>query len=425
MRTTLRPTAKRCTQVFCAPVAWHVPAEERTVPRPVMRIVSARVGAVVNAAVTDWPAFIVSVQTLARPVHAPPQVANVAPDAGVAVSVTVELTVRFVLQAVPPFPQLIPGPLIVPRPLTVTESGTVVADPPENEAVTDLAADIDSVQVVPVPLQAPPQPVNVAPDPGLAKRVTLEFSATFALHAAAPLPQEIPPPETEPGPLTETVSGTVEPVPPENVALTLFEAFIRMVHVDEVPPQAPLQPRKVAPAAGSAFSVTVLLFANFAAQTFPLLPQLIAPLSPLTFPLPETVTASWASGENVAETPLPESISTVQVVAAPPQAPLQPENVSPTAGVAVSVTVSPIGNFAEHTFPFAPQLIAPPSPLTLPLPDTDTVSWTTGVKVAVTDFAVSMRTEHVGAVPVQAPSQLVKAYPSAGVAVSTTVELTA
>ena len=52
MRTTLRPTAKRCRQVFCEPVALHLPAGERTVPRPVMRIVSARVVVVVNVAVT-------------------------------------------------------------------------------------------------------------------------------------------------------------------------------------------------------------------------------------------------------------------------------------------------------------------------------------------------------------------------------------
>ena len=411
MRTTLLPAANRCTQVLRAPVALHLPAEDRTVPRPVIRIVSARVrvGVVVNAAVTVCAALIVNVQTRALPVQAPPHVANVAPDAGVAVSVTVEFTVMLVLQAVPPLPQLMPGPLIVPRPLTVTDSGTVVGAPPENDAVTDLADDIESVQVVLKPLQAPPQPANVAPDPALAKRLTLEFRATFALQATAPLPQEIPPPETEPGPLTETVSGTVEPVPPENVAVTLFEPFIRIVHVVDVPPQAPLQPRKVAPAAGVALSVTVLLFANFAAQMFPLLPQLIAPLSPLTFPLPDTVTASWASGENVAETPLFASIRIVQVVAVPPQAPLQPEKVSPTAAVAVSVTVSPIGIFAEQTFPFAPQLIAPLPPVTLPLPETDTVSWTTGMNAAVTDFASSIRTEHVGAVPVQAPPQLSKA----------------
>jgi hypothetical protein len=387
----------------------HLPAEERTVPRPVMRIVSARVaGALANVADTAWPAFIVSVQTLAAPLQAPPHRTNLPPDAGVAVSVAVEFTVRFVLQALAPFPQLIPGPATVPRPLTVTESGTVDTDPPENDAVTDLAALIDRVQVDPVPLQAPPQPANVAPDPGDATSVTLAFSARFALHATAPLPHEIPPPETVPGPLTETVSGAVEPVPPENVAVTFFEPFMRIVHVDAVPPQAPLQPRNVEPAAGSAFSVTVLLFANFAAQMLPLFPQLIAPLSPLTLPLPDTVTASWASGENVAVTPLPESISTVQVVAVPPQAPLQPANVSPTAGVAVSVTVSPIGNFAAQTFPPAPQLIAPLPPLTFPLPETPTVSWTTGVKVAVTDFAVSIRTEQVGAVPVQAPPHSVK-----------------
>jgi hypothetical protein len=243
-----------------------------------MRIVNARVGAVVKAAVTAWPAFIVNVQTLALPVQEPPHVAKVAPDAGVAVSVTVEFSVRLVLQAVAPFPQLIPGPATVPRPLTVTDSGTVDAEPPENEAVTDLAAVIDSEQVGPVPLQAPPQPANVAPDPELAERVTVEFRARFALQAVAPLPHVIPAPVTVPGPLTDTVSGTVEPVPPENVAVTLFEAFMRIVQVVDVPPQGPVQPMKVAPAAGDAFSVTDVSGGKLAEQIVAPLPQLIAPL---------------------------------------------------------------------------------------------------------------------------------------------------
>ena len=74
-------------------MALHLPAEERTVPGPVTRSVSARVGgAVVNVAMTVWAAVIVSVQVRARPVHPPLQPRNVEPLAGVAVSVTAELT---------------------------------------------------------------------------------------------------------------------------------------------------------------------------------------------------------------------------------------------------------------------------------------------------------------------------------------------
>ena len=73
------------------------------------------------------------------------------------------------------------------------------------------------------------------------------------------MPQLIPPPVTVPFPLTETVS--VKPavgggVAPLNVAVTFLDWFIETVQVVAVPPQAPVQPRKVAPVAGVATSVT-------------------------------------------------------------------------------------------------------------------------------------------------------------------------
>ena len=81
-------------------------------------------------------------------------------------------------------------------------------------------------------------------------------------------------------------------VPPVNVAVTLFDWFICTVHVVAVPPQAPVQPVKVAPVAGVATSVIDALAVKFEEQMLPPFPQLIAPLPPLTLPLPLTVTAS-------------------------------------------------------------------------------------------------------------------------------------
>lgn len=170
--TTFVPAEKRWTQVFFGPLPMHFPAEELTVPRPVTPIVSAAGIAAPKAAETLFPAFIVSVHVVEPPLHAPPQPVKVAPETGVALSVTLAFSVTFALHVVPPLPQLIPPPVTLPLPVTVTVSGTVWLVPLENVAVTVLAAVIETVQVEVVPLQAPPQPVNVAPEPGVAVRVT-------------------------------------------------------------------------------------------------------------------------------------------------------------------------------------------------------------------------------------------------------------
>src|SRR5437773_2153917 len=84
---------------------------------------------------------------------------------------------------------------------------------PLKVALTAFAAFIVTVHVVVTPEQAPPQPPNVAPEAGVAVSVMLDPVATFALQVAASPPQSIPPPVTLPLPLTDTASGTVEPVP--------------------------------------------------------------------------------------------------------------------------------------------------------------------------------------------------------------------
>ncbi len=124
----------------------------------------------------------------------------------------------------------------------------------------------------------------------------------------------------------------------------------------------------------------------------------------------------------VAVTDLSESTVSVQVGAAPEQAPLQPVKVEPEAGVAVRVSVVPAGRPAEH---LAPQSICATGLVTVPAPlpafvtvSVNVAGWT-GAKVAVTDFAASIVTMH-GPVPEQAPLQPVNVEPGSGVAVSVT-----
>ncbi len=107
----------------------------------------------------------------------------------------------------------------------------------------------------------------------------------------------------------------------------------------------------------------------------------------------------------------------------PPHAPVHPPNVAPVVGVATSVTVAFCANVAEQIVAPLPQLIAPAPPLTAPLPLTATVSWTAGVKVAVTARSAAIVTVQVGPVPVQSPVHPVRTYPSFGFADNVTVEL--
>ena len=121
----------------------------------------------------------------------------------------------------------------------------------------------------------------------------------------APFPQLIQLPITVPFPLTETVSEkpTGGGMGVElNVAVTLLGWLIETVQVVAVPPQAPVHPRKVAPVAVVATSVTEAFCEKFAEQMFAPSPQLIAPLPPLTPPFPTTLTLSVFAGVKVAVT---------------------------------------------------------------------------------------------------------------------------
>ena len=212
-----------------------------------------------------------------------------------------------------------------------------------NVALTVRATFIGTLQVVLVPVHAPPQPAKVAPALGAAVSVTLEPVAGLAVHALPPPPQLMPGPVTVPGPVTDTVSGTVAPAPAEKVALTDLEALMSTVQDDAVPPHASRQPVNVEPNAGVAVSTTASSSGKRAVQTFAPFPQLIAPPSPLILPLPVTVTVSSTTSTKVAVTDCAASISTLHVGAVPEHAPLQPVKRLPDTAVAVSTTVELTG----------------------------------------------------------------------------------
>ena len=113
-------------------------------------------------------------------------------------------------------------------------------------------------------------------------------------------------------------------------------------------------------------------------------------------------------------------IVTVQVPVPEQPPPLQPVKVNPAAGVAVKVTTVPVVKEVEQV---APQEIPAGELVTVPLlvPAMVTVSAKEAcMKVAVTEVAAFIVTEHV-AVPEQPPPlQPVKVDPAAGVAVKVT-----
>jgi hypothetical protein len=222
--------------------------------------------------------------------------------------------------------------------MTRTDSCDFALVPPENVAVTLLFALMVTEQVGFAPLQAPPQLLKVAAEEGVAVSVTVEPVVSFALQTVLPFPQLIPPPDTSPLPVTETLSTCVfvppppPPPPPgplENVALTVFAAFIVTMQVFAVPLQAPPQPVKVEPVSGASVSVTVEPEASLAEQSEPPAEVQVRP-PPETLPLPETLTLSgnvWLAATKVAFTVLSAVRLTVQVLPDPEQAPLQPPKV--------------------------------------------------------------------------------------------------
>ncbi len=135
-------------------------------------------------------------------------------------------------------------------------------------------------------------------------------------------------------------------------------------------------------------------------------------------PAPNGETVSVKSGVKVAVTFWAALMVTLQAPV-PVQAPLQPVNTDPAAGVAARLTTVPELYWAEHV---APQLIPAGELVTVPVPVPPgvTVKVNSGAKVAVTTIAEFTVTVQVP-VPVQAPPQPVKTEPAAATAVSVTV----
>jgi phage tail protein X len=284
---------------------------------------------------------------------------KVAPAAGVAVSVTAVPLLKDAEQVVP---QLMPAGALVTVPDPAPARVTVRAkDCKANVAVTELAAFIVTVHV-PVPVQAPLQPVKVAPAAGVAVSVT---AVPLLKDAEQVVPQLMPAgalvtvPDPAPARLTVRAKDCKA-----NVAVTELAAFIVTVQAP-VPVQAPLQPVKVAPAAGVAVSVTAVPAANDAEHVVPqLMPAGVLVTVPGPAPARLTVSAKdWRA--KLAVTDVAAFIVTVHVPVPEHPPPVQPVNVAPADGVAVRVTAVPLVNDAEQV---APQLMPAGALVTVPGP---------------------------------------------------------
>jgi len=196
--------------------------------------------------------------------------------------------------------------------------------------------------------------------------------------------------------------------------------LIVTVHV-LVPEQSPDQPVKEEPEEEAAVSVTRVPSAKLALQVAP---QLMPAKSEVTVPVPapafETV-SSHVGGPKRAVTLRAWVIVTTQVVLVPEQSPDHPLKFELPEAVAVSVTSVPSAYVALQV---APQLMPPTFEVTVPVPEppvpTSSGYEAVPLNAAVTTRAWSMVTTHVAALPEQAPDQLTRLCPDAGVAVSVT-----
>ena len=126
-----------------------------------------------------------------------------------------------------------------------------------------------------------------------------------------------------------------------NDAVTLFAASIVTVHVGVTPLHAPLHPPNVLPVLVVAVSVTVVPAASVAEQLpGQSMPPTLDATAPDPVPATATVSGNVAGGANVAVTLCAAVIVTTHGPV-PEHAPLQPANVLPLVGVAVSVTCVP------------------------------------------------------------------------------------
>jgi hypothetical protein len=287
-------------------------------------------------------------------------------------------------------------------------------------AVTDSAALIVIAQV-PVPLHpAPLHPANAEPVPAAAVSVTTVPSLKFALHV---VPQLIPAGELVTVPVPVPAFVTVNPNSGAKLAVTASAAFIVTTQVPVPLHPAPLHPVNADPLAGAAVNVTDAPPLKFAEHVEGhVIPAGLLVTVPSFGTLCTIVTESGnCAGVNVAVTDSAAFMSIVQgPVPLHSTLPVQPVNVLPLFGVAVSVTTAPPLKFAEHVLG---QRIPDGLLDTVPLPVPASVTVSPKVDVAVNvvtmvDAEVTV-TKQLGLLPTQPwPSQLVKVLPVPGASLS-------
>lgn len=178
------------------------------------------------------------------------------------------------------------------------------------------------------------------------------------------------------------------------------------------PVHAPDHAEKMFLAPAVAVSATCV-FCGKAAEHVP--GQLIPAGLLVTVPVPETLTVSGYAGLNVAATAI-AALTVTEQVPVPEHAPLHPLNVELAPAEAVSVTCVPSSKLAEHV---DGQLIPAGLLVTVPVPETVTVSLCVGLKVAVTALAAITVTLQAR-VPEQAPLHPPNVELAPGEAVSVT-----
>lgn len=202
-RVTMVPTAKVAVQL--APQL--IPAgDDVTVPLPLPVLATPNEKVLVKVAVTDLPAFMVTVQVTPLALSHPAHAVKIESAAGVAVRVTTVPVTKAPEQ-------------VTPQSIPAGEEVTVPAPLPDLFAVktklwrlkvpvTDFAALIETVQVVPETLSHPDQPAKMELTPGVGVRVTVAPKVKLAEQV---VPQLIPAGEevTVPVPVPDFVTDRV------------------------------------------------------------------------------------------------------------------------------------------------------------------------------------------------------------------------
>ena len=281
------------------------------------------------------------------------------------------------------------------------------------------------MQLKPLPEQAPVHPANCEPVAGLAVSVMDVLAGKVALQV---LPQLMPLGVlvTDPVPVPSLVTVRVLlTTTASNCALTLRAWSMLTVQLPD-PRQAPDHPTNCEPIAALAVSVTEVPCAKDCVADGQLASQLrpAGELLTVPWPVPDLDSVSnLCVMLKVATTVRSDCMSKVQL-AVPVQAPDQPMNVEPVAGLAVSVTVVLAGKVAVQVLP---QLMPLGVLVTEPVPEPSLVTVMVLLTALASNCALTLRAWSMLtvqlAVPLHAPVQPAKTDPAVAVAVKVTLEL--